>query len=68
MCVCIYVYIYISIFICRENSRDVVMATLTLTGGALSSASYFLFLLAAVALMVRCQPVTVLHGSGPLLL
>lgn len=44
------------------------MATLTLIGGALSSASYFPFLLAAVAHMVRCQPVTVLHGSGPLLL
>lgn len=44
------------------------MATRTLIGGALSSASYFPFLLPAVAHMVRCQPVTVLHGSGPLLL
>lgn len=36
-------------FICWENSRGVVVSTLTLIGGALSSASYFLFLLAAVA-------------------
>ena len=49
-----------------RNSRGVVTATLI--GGALSSASYFPFLLAAVAHMVRRQPVTVLHGSGPLLL
>lgn len=52
----------------EKISRGVLLATLTLIGGALSSASYFLFLLAAVAHTVRCQPGTVLHGSGPLLL